>query len=137
MTQSRFLVFELSGQLFCVNAFHVVEVIDIPSITSVPLSEKHTVGVLNFRGDVVTVTDLGAYLELSKTNSKGKIIIVSNNSQKHGFLVDQVSKIEDIDIFDSPESFSVNMKYLSGIFNDSRNIISLLDLNKLLTSLVG
>lgn len=137
MAQSRFLIFELSRQRFCVNALHVVEVIDIPSITSVPLSEEHVVGVLNFRGDVVTVVDLGAYLALNKANPKGKIVIVSNNSQKYGLLVDEVSKIEDIDKFDSPESFSVNMKYLSGIYNDSGKIILLLDLNKLLASLVG
>lgn len=137
MTQKRFLIFELSKQAFCIDALSVVEVIDVPSITKVPLSESHINGVLNFRGEVVSVTDLGIHLGLGKANPKGKIVIVSKNTQKYGLQVDGVSKIMNIDSFDSPESFSSSLKYLIGIYNDSGNITQLLDLNILLASLAG
>jgi chemotaxis signal transduction protein len=137
MVQNRFLIFELSRQSFCIDALSVVEVIDTPTITKVPLSKSHISGMLNFRGEVVSVTDLGIHLGLGKTNPKGKIVIVSKNTQKYGLQVDSMSKIIDIDNFDSPESFSTNLKYLMGTYNDSGNIIQLLDLKILLASLAG
>lgn len=137
MSQKRYLIVELSGQFFCINALNVVEVINFPDLTTVPLSEEYVNGVLNFRGEVVSVIDLGNYLQIGKSNNKGKVVIVSNLNTKLGLLVDQIHRIADIEDFAPPESFDESIKYLMGISNTTEGVLMLLDTGKLLESIAG
>lgn len=137
MSQKRYLIVELSKQFFCINALNVVEVINFPLVTTVPLSQEHVIGVLNFRGEVVSVIDLGNYLQLGKSNPKGKVVIASIVNSKIGLLVDNVHRITDIEDFAPPENFDESVKYLSGISNTTDDVLMLLDTGKLLESIAG
>jgi purine-binding chemotaxis protein CheW len=52
------LTFDLQGEMFAVEAVHVLEILDLPHITEVPHSDKFVNGLINVRGRIVPLADL-------------------------------------------------------------------------------
>lgn len=52
------LTLDLEGEMFAVEALHVREILDLVSITEVPLSDAFVNGLINVRGKVVPLADL-------------------------------------------------------------------------------
>jgi purine-binding chemotaxis protein CheW len=67
--------------------------------TPVPHSPAAVRGVVNLRGDVVTVMDLRVILDLEpiQVSSSTRTIIVRHNNERTGLLVDAVADVVTID----------------------------------------
>jgi len=100
---NQFLTFAVLGKSMAIRIDDVKEIIEIGNMTRVPMSNPCIRGVINLRGNVVPVVDLGARLQkhLIELDKRSCIVLVEthqqNESQVLGMLVDQVNEILDIE----------------------------------------
>ncbi len=97
----KWATFVLSNEKYSINALIIKEVLKHSSadITSVPHAPHFVLGLINLRGNVVTVIDgrrrLG--LEESEVTENSCIVILETKECVVGVLVDEVSEVIDID----------------------------------------
>jgi purine-binding chemotaxis protein CheW len=102
--------FRLEGHWFGLEAPHVQEVIRRPLVTPVPLSHPCIDGVVNLRGDIVTLLDLGRRLEMEGAPSSRRrtCVLVRTEGETVGLAVDDASdviEVSDKDREDLPSGF--------------------------------
>jgi purine-binding chemotaxis protein CheW len=90
--------FFLHDELFGIDALHVQEILNYQEITSVPLAPEYVKGLINLRGQIVTVIDLRRRLgfEQLEDESAGMNLIVNSNEGLMSLLVDQIGNVRDV-----------------------------------------
>jgi len=100
--ENQYLTFTALGQTMAIAILEVAEIIEVASMTRVPMTPDSIRGVINLRGNVVPVVDLAARLGGSpSTLSRRSCIVlvdsvVDGQKQPMGMLVDGVNEILDI-----------------------------------------
>jgi len=98
--EDSFISFCLNGEIYCINLKYVKEVTKLKhvSLTNVPCVPDFITGIINLRGDFITIVDIKKFLNVQKTNitEKTKIIVISTENIRVGLLVDDVFGIENI-----------------------------------------
>ncbi|MCD5413799.1 MAG: chemotaxis protein CheW [Clostridiales bacterium] len=138
MDERQYVIFKLDGDEFGVDIMHVKEISEYRKASKVPNTPSFIDGIINYRGIVTPVINLGEKFnqkEAEVTNSS-RIIIIHLNNRQTGFLVDdasQVLTIDSKDIDDAPDLItSVEQKFISGIAKVEDRMIIILDLEKVL-----
>ena len=73
----QYLTFSLGGERFALESLLVSEVLDLPTVTRVPLGPQCLRGIVNLRGNAATVVDLGCKLGFGPTASgRGACLII-------------------------------------------------------------
>jgi len=135
---ATFLVGDL---LLGVDIRHVREINNLRSYTRVPRSAPEVLGVINLRGEVVTVLDLRRLLRHppGRTESAGRgrrIVIVNDGRECVGLLVDSVSDILDVEpraIDPRPENVDVvDARLIRGVHLLPKGLLVLLDVREVL-----
>jgi purine-binding chemotaxis protein CheW len=92
--------FMLGGEDLAIDISQVREIIRIPKITAVPNSSGFVEGVINLRGQVTTVLNLGKRLGIEDAvpdEKEGKIIIIEANEKAFGIIVDNVLGVVNVE----------------------------------------
>ncbi len=130
--------FYVGGALCGINILNIQEINKHFDITSVPQSSDYVVGILNLRGKIVTIIDLGKKLELSeiKQEKENRNIIVNSNDEHIGLLVDSISDVVDSteDQVEPPPSNlnGIKGKYFSGVLKTEDKLIGVLNIEEVL-----
>jgi purine-binding chemotaxis protein CheW len=134
------LTFVLGGETFGIDILRVREIRGWQSVTALPESAPHVLGVLNLRGTIVTVLDLRKRMAMPDAahTATTVIIVVSANvygeQREVGFVVDSVSDVTQIDgrsVQPMPEVGSnQNAEYIRGIVASRDSMIMLLDIDR-------
>lgn len=99
----QYLTFQLGGEVFGIDVFHVREILEFTSVTKVPKTPDFMRGVINLRGSVVPVLDMRLRFGLTKTEKTVNtcIIVVEVSSDGEniiiGALVDSVQEVFELD----------------------------------------
>ncbi|SFH49755.1 purine-binding chemotaxis protein CheW [Tindallia magadiensis] len=94
----QFVIFKLDQESYGVS-IHYVEIIEkVTAITRVPNSNDFVLGVINLRGEIVSVIDLRKRFNLSpsKITEESRIIILSVEDMTVGILTDSSSEVLNI-----------------------------------------
>jgi purine-binding chemotaxis protein CheW len=93
------VVFSLEKQLYSVLVEEVVEVLRVPSITTVPGINPMIEGVINLRGNIIPVLNLHKRFNLAipKKNKKNRIVIVQGANENIGLMVEEVWMVTKFD----------------------------------------
>jgi purine-binding chemotaxis protein CheW len=116
----------------------VREIVRVPEITPVPNAPEHIEGVINLRGKVIAVLDLGKRIGEApvERNSKSRIVVVELEDRFAGLLVNSASEVLRIAPSEivPPEIVFPNddMSYVTGVGKLHDRLIILLDLNRIL-----
>jgi purine-binding chemotaxis protein CheW len=98
--------FYVGGGYFGIPVEHVQEVVRPQPITFVPLAPKVVRGLINLRGQILTVIDLGHRLGLSEPGDPTKLlnVVVRTDDSPVSFLVDEIGEVLDVDeaAFEAP-----------------------------------
>lgn len=100
---NQFLTFSVFGKAMAIGIADVREIIESVNITRVPMSNPCVRGVINLRGNVVPVVDLGCRLtgRSIEVNRRSCIVLVEvqseGESQVMGMLVHEVREILEIE----------------------------------------
>jgi purine-binding chemotaxis protein CheW len=127
------------GESLCgINILNIQEINKNVDITHVPQAPEYVVGVLNLRGRIVTVIDLGDKLELSPINisKENRNIIVDSQDEQIGLLVDSISDVllaRSDKIEPAPANIGgVKGKFFKGVFKTEDKLIGVLDIEEVL-----
>jgi purine-binding chemotaxis protein CheW len=95
----EFISFHIRDQAFCIEVTSVREIRGWAAATPLPQSPEFVRGVVNLRGTVLPIIDLGARLGrgLTETTPRHAIIVVELSTRVVGLLVDAVSEILTIE----------------------------------------
>ncbi len=94
----RLLLFVVSGRVYACAIEPVREIIPVRHATRLPGAPAYVCGLINLRGGIVTVIDLGARLgESAGARSEGSIILVEHNGKTVGLAVDEVRDVQPVD----------------------------------------
>jgi purine-binding chemotaxis protein CheW len=127
------------GESLCgINILNIQEINKNVDITHVPQAPEYVVGVLNLRGRIVTVIDLGEKLKLSpiNINKENCNIIVDSQEEQIGLLVDSISDVllaRSDKIEPAPANLGgVKGKFFKGVFKTEDKLIGVLDIEEVL-----
>jgi purine-binding chemotaxis protein CheW len=135
----RWVTFRLDNELYGINVLQVQEVLRYTEIVPVPGAPEFVLGIINLRGNVVTVIDTRKCfaLPLHEPDEATRIVIIESGKQVAGLLVDSVAEVVNIQnsqVETAPEvGTTESAKYIQGIANHSKEILILVDVNKLLS----
>ena len=95
--------FDLSGGRYAMDIGMVREVVDMLPITPIPKTPPYIIGIINLRGEVTHIIDLGILLGegLKKDRSGQKIIIIPTDAahgEHLGIIVDNVRSVTEIGV---------------------------------------
>lgn len=134
---SEYIAFRLGAQRFCIDIMSVREIRGWIPATPLPHAPDFLRGVINLRGVVLPVIDLGARLGLpiSEPTARHAVIVVQLPGQIVGFLVDAVSDIIDVPagaIQPTPDVASTMARdFLRGVIAADSGMISVLRIDRL------
>lgn len=138
-TDRELIAFRIGEQEFCVDIMSVREIRGWTPATPLPRSPAYMKGVINLRGVVLPIIDLGARFGLATTEpTERHVIMVAHvGARLVGLLVDAVSDIvqlSDAAIQPTPDVASDQVKsFVKGIFAvEGGRMISLIDLDHVL-----
>lgn len=139
-TTNLLAAFKLRDAFYALDAAIVLEVIRVPEITPVPHAPDEISGVINLRGRIVTLIDIGLVLgfPLSIPSRNSRIFIVEDRGEYTGLLVDQVSEVTEVadsDLQVPPANISQEqLKYCRSVYRVDGRVVLLLDASTLLES---
>jgi len=79
-------------EVFGMNVFKVREALMMPTITPMPGSPKHVLGVANIRGQIIPVIDLPSVVGCSPT-ARNILLVTEYERSVQGFAVEEVEEI--------------------------------------------
>lgn len=130
----RYLCFSLGSESFALPLLNVREVLAQPEITPVPHTPSYFQGIMNLRGQVVSVMDLRAKLGIKPRadGSESVVIICALAEFVVGITVDAVNSV----VAPTPEQISTDVgsqrDYLAGVYRNQQELTLLLDVARAL-----
>lgn len=138
----QFLTFELEGEAYGIEILKVQEIRGWEPIRKIPNTPNFVKGALNLRGSIVPIVDLRERFQMEKVEYTPVtvVIVMSVNTASGvsvmGIVADAVSDVLDIDLSDIKETpnlgSKINTQYMRGMFVGKKNMVMLLDVDKLL-----
>ena len=135
----QWVTFQLAGETYGINVMQVQEVLRFTDIAPVPGGSYHVLGIINLRGNVVTVIDtrLRFGLPRGEITDNTRIVIIEANGHVIGILVDSVAEVvylRQSEIDSSPNvGNEESARYIQGVCHKDGELLILLELDKLLT----
>lgn len=134
----RWVTFFLSQEKYGINVMQVQEVLRVSEIAPVPGAPDYVLGIINLRGNVVTVIDTRQRfgLESKELDDSSRIVIVESNEQVVGILVDSVAEVIDLQLSEIESAPNVgtedSSRFIQGVASQQDELLIIIDLNKLL-----
>jgi purine-binding chemotaxis protein CheW len=134
---NRYLEFCLGAEEYAIPLLMVREVISVPETTPIPKSPAHFLGIMNLRGQVISVVDMRKKLKIeAKADVEEAVIIVDIGGLNIGVVVDSINKVLAIaedEVCEMPEvEHQINTQYIHGVFKKEHSLTVLLDIAKVL-----
>ena len=134
----RYVTFRLEEEVYGINVMQVQEVLRVTEIAPVPGAPHYVLGIINLRGNVVTVVDTRERLGLGskEMEESTRIVIIEADKMVVGILVDAVAEVVDLRTSEIESAPSVgndeSSKYIQRVASRDGELLILVDLNKLL-----
>lgn len=120
------VIFTLGEEKFAFETRLIYGIEKIMSITKVPKSPYYIKGLVNLRGNIISIVDLKAYLDIDWTAEEENIVIVETGDERIGLLVDNVYEVIEVDN-DMIEKINDNTGKIKGVINFKDYIVTLLE----------
>lgn len=93
--KNKYISFNLNKDFYCIGLDFVKEVLKDTSITKVPGTPDFIQGVMNLRGDYITVINLKKFLSLpcDTVSDKNPVVIIKYNELKLALLIDKINEL--------------------------------------------
>jgi purine-binding chemotaxis protein CheW len=96
------LLFRVGATLYGCDVRDAREILPLRAATRLPGSAVYVRGLINVRGTIVTVIDLGARLDPARAPARaGSILLVRRRDRLVGLIVDSVADVRPLDVDES------------------------------------
>lgn len=122
-----------------IDILSVQEINRMVDVTRVPKAPPFVEGVINLRGRIIPVLDLRRRLGISGTThtARSRTVVVKVHGRVVGLIVDSVSEVLRIpkQCIEPPPSVGslVGAEFIAGVGRINERLLTVLDLNRLLT----
>lgn len=151
--QKQFMTFYLSDGIYGINILGIREINYSQRFTPVPLSHEHILGLLNLRGQIVTVWDTGiplGYERRSITEDTSLLVMktdmelsaiarkqsITTHEHQVGFMVDRIGDViscDENEINPVPAHADAKVaKFLEGVVQQDDTLVGLINVPELL-----
>jgi len=140
---TQYLTFTLGEEQFAIKIAKAREILGYDTITKVPRMPDFLRGVINLRGNVVSVVDLRLKLGMSaiQKSAETRIVIVEidldGELMQMGVLADSVQEVIDLDsneISPPPKiGTKINTEFIQGMGKQDDRFLIILDIDKVLS----
>jgi len=141
--QQQFLTFMLDEEMFAFGILHIKEILEFGQLTEVPRMPEFIRGVINLRGAVVPLIDLGARFGKHPTQVTRRTCIViielDGEDEKHsvGVMVSAVNDVVEIppdQIEPAPEfGAQIRTDFIEGMGKIDERFVIILNVNHVLS----
>lgn len=137
-TVLQWVTFRLANETYGINVMEVQEVLRFSDIAPVPGAPTYVLGIINLRGNVVTVIDTCQRFGLPpiEITENTRVVIIETDHQVIGILVDAVAEVVYLKRSDIDSTPNVgnddSAKFIQGVTHREGQLLILVDLNKLL-----
>jgi purine-binding chemotaxis protein CheW len=121
----RLVTFGLANERYAIEARHVREVVRLTGYTPVPGAPDFLLGVMNLRGEVVAVLDLGKFLGAAArgVSDLSRVLVLGGDRPEFGVLADAAHDVVTLPadaIREPPPSVAgIGREYLLGVTADA------------------
>ncbi|EZQ14061.1 chemotaxis protein CheW [Pseudomonas sp. G11-1] len=135
----QWVTFRLDNETYGINVMQVQEVLRHSEIAPVPGAPSYVLGIINLRGNVVTVIDTRQRFGLvsAPVTDQTRIVIIEADRQVIGILVDSVAEVvylRQSEIETAPNvGTDESAKFIQGVSNKNDELLILVDLEKMMT----
>lgn len=134
----RYIRFSLSEDEYAIPLLKVREVIAMPEVTPVPQTPSYFLGIINLRGQVITVIDLRVKLGLKAARGEEMAVIIADlGSTGVGIVVDSINSVltPKVDEIAEKPNLAANKAadYITGVYRKEKGLVLFLDINSLLS----
>ncbi|MCF6202570.1 MAG: chemotaxis protein CheW [Methylococcaceae bacterium] len=135
----QWVTFRLGDEKYGINVMQVQEVLRITEIAPVPGAPPYVLGIINLRGNVVTVIDTRNRFGLmsKETDDSSRVVIIETENHIIGILVDSVAEVVELRASEMENAPNVgneeSSKYIQGVTSTENELLILVDLNKFLS----
>jgi Chemotaxis signal transduction protein len=135
-TRIEVVNFLLAYEHYAIESRYVREVYPLESLTPVPCTPPFVRGVINLRGEILSVIDIKIFFDLPVhgLTDLDKVIVLQSGNMSFGILADAIAGVRRIPVADIQASLptlrDIRTAYLRGVTSD-RTVI--LDAEKLLS----
>lgn len=130
----QIVVFKLGEEFFGVETLNVQNISEMMEITKIPNAPSYIKGLINLRGNIISLLDLNLLLENNNlTSEQSNVIILDIESEQIGITVDFVQEVIELEETTMQKlDSSKGQGYIKGILNLEDKIVTIIDINKLL-----
>ena len=132
--------FQVGPNRFGINVIKVKEIIQPIPVTFIPLAHPHVEGIIQLRGEVLPVINMGKVLGLpmQSTIEQQKYVVAEFNKQKAVFHVDNVTQIHRIswDHIEKPaDLYQGGASHVIGVIKRGEDMLLLLDFERIIVDI--
>ena len=126
-------------ETYGINVMQVQEVLRYTEIAPVPGAPSYVLGIINLRGNVVTVIDTRQRfgLDSAPVTDNTRIVIIEADKQVVGILVDSVAEVVYLRQSEVETAPSVgndeSAKFIQGVCNKNGELLILVELDKMMS----
>jgi len=131
--------FELGAERFGAALGKIQEIIRHSAIVKIPRAPDFLEGIINLRGRVIPVIDLGKRFNMrgAEKGAKSRIIVAEVRGVRAGLSVDSVSKVlrAPAGSFEKTPALvsGIDRKFIAGVVKDKEGMLLVLDLDEIFT----
>ncbi len=135
----QWVTFRLDNETYGINVMQVQEVLRYTEIAPVPGAPSYVLGIINLRGNVVTVIDTRQRfgLEPAPVSDNTRIVIIEADRQVIGIMVDSVAEVvylRQSEIETAPNvGNDESAKFIQGVCNKNGELLILVELDKMMS----
>lgn len=135
--EDLYMTFIINNQKYALSSEYIIEIIEMLPITKVPFLPKCIKGIINLRSTIIPVMDTRMRFDLEpiEYNERTCIIIIENNENKIGLIVDAVNEVINILPEQSMKTNSnkqdIKQNFIKGISEINNEVQLILDCDEL------
>jgi len=133
--QLQIVIFKVGDDYLSCPISQVREIIHLEKVTPVPSTPNMIKGIINRRGEIITILDLPRVIgqDTRLDESKSELMILYSEEENIGVMVSEVTEIPTIDterVEEPSEALEtpINSSYLEGIIKKDDKLVLLTDM---------
>lgn len=138
-TSLQIVCFKIGNEEYGIDILQVQEILKVPKITKLPKSRSHIMGVIDLRGKVIPIIDLGKKFGIiADLSNSSRTIVVDIDGKRVGLAIDSVSHVIKVDLNEieppPPVVKGISGKYIVGIAKLKTGFVVILDINQIFSA---
>lgn len=135
----QYVTFRLDNETYGIDVMQIQEVLRYTEIAQVPGAPDYVLGIINLRGNVVTVIDTRRRFGLAdaEITDATRVVVMESASQVMGILVDSVAEVVYVKSSEIETAPNVgneeSARFIQGVCNRNGELIILVEFDKMLS----